>query len=80
MGFGGKMKVPGFISTTPTGRLLAGTIPMDQLDVTRDIIDLRFVLKSDIKPEDIKYNIIIEKWTSEEFILKVNFSDPYQIS
>jgi hypothetical protein len=29
MGFGGKMKVPGFISTSSTGRLLAGAIPMD---------------------------------------------------
>ena len=37
-------------------------------------------MKSDVKPEDIKYNIIIEKWTPDEFKLKVNFSDPYQIS
>jgi hypothetical protein len=40
---------------------------MSQIDVTRDILDLRFVLKSDIKPEDIKYHLIIEKWTENEF-------------
>jgi len=85
MGFEGKMKVPSFIKTDPkTGRLLASTadgeIPVDQMDVTRDILDLRFVLKSGIKPEDIKYQLIIEEWTESKFLIKVNFSDPYQIS
>ena len=60
MGFGGKMKVPAFVKAdATTGRLLAdtpsGAIPLDQMDVTRDILDLRFVLKSGIDPKDVKY-------------------------
>ena len=43
-------------------------------------MDLRFVLKSNINPTDIKYNLIIEEWTEKDFIIKVNFSDPYLIS
>ena len=43
-------------------------------------MDLRFVLKSNINPADIKYNLIIEKWNDKDFIVKVNFSDPYLIS
>ena len=86
MGFRGKMKVPSWIKTDPTtGRLLAATpdggeIPLDEMDVTRDILDLRFVLKSGINPDDIKYQLIIKEWTEDKFVIKVNFSDPYQIS
>jgi exoribonuclease II len=77
MGFGQKMKVPDFITTGSNGRLLADGIPMDQIDVTRDFVDLKFVLRSDVNPEDIKYNVYIEEWTEENFKLKVNFSDPF---
>ena len=83
MGFGEKMKVPSFVKSDPkTGRMLsAGGIPMDQLDVTRDFVDIKFILRNDdIKPEDLIYNIYIKEWTADNFELKVNFSDPFQIS
>ena len=32
-------------------------------------MDLRFVLKSKINPADIKYNLIIEEWTENDFIV-----------
>ena len=61
--------------------MLAAGIPMEQIDVTRDFIDLRFVLRNDfINITDIKYNVFIEEWTEDNFKLKVNFSDPYLIS
>lgn len=71
MGFGQKMKVPYFITDDPNRlkRQLANGIPMEQIDVTRDMIDLRFVLRSDVDPKDIKYNIFIEEWTEDNFKL-----------
>jgi hypothetical protein len=49
--------------------------------VTRDFVDIKFVLRNDdIKPEDLKYNIYIKEWTSDNFELQVNFTDPFQIS
>ena len=83
MGFGQKMKVPDFIKADPkTGRLLtAEGIPMDQIDVTRDMVDIKFILRNDdIKPGDLKYNIYVKEWTPDNFELKVNFTDPFQIS
>ena len=80
MGFSDEMKIPSFIKTDPkTGRLLsAGGIPMDQIDVTRDFVDIKFILRNDdIKPEDLKYNIYIKEWTADNFEIKVNFSDPF---
>ena len=60
--------------------MLAGGIPMDQIDVTRDFVDIKFILRSDVKPEDLKYHIFIKEWTEDNFELKVNFTDPFQIS
>jgi len=49
--------------------MLAGGIPMDQIDVTRDFVDIKFILRSDVKPEDLKYHIFIKEWTEDNFEL-----------
>ena len=52
------MQVPDFIAnigqstTGPNGRRL---VALDEIDVSRDILDLQFCLKSDHSPSDIKY-------------------------
>lgn len=35
-------------------------VSLTELNVTRDIMDFMFILKSDIKPEDIKYTLEIK--------------------
>ena len=55
-------------------------IALDDLDVTRDIFDLKFLLKSDMEPEDIKYFLLIQDWTPTELKVKVNFTNPLLIS
>lgn len=41
---------------------------------------MKFVLKSDINPEDIKYFMTIESWTPRKLKIKVNMTDPTIIS
>lgn len=72
MKFNQKMKVPDFIDNSLSGSTLRKTaertgdfkvkIPLSQLDVTRDICSVRFILSSDIEPESIKYYLEIKKW------------------
>ena len=53
---------------------------MNQIDVQRDLLDLNFLLKSDINPEDIKYYMEIKYWLPHELKIHVNFTDPTMIS
>ena len=52
--------VPSFIQSAegPTRREL---LAIDTIDVSQ-IISLRFVLKSNIHPDDIKYSLELQKW------------------
>lgn len=43
-------------------------------------MDFMFLLKSNVKPEDIKYTLEIKDWTMEKMDIFVNFSDPLLIS
>ena len=53
---------------------------MEEIDVARDLLDIRFVLRSDLDPKDLKYSIVVEEWTETKFKLKINFTDPFLIS
>ena len=55
-------------------------IPLSQLDVTRDICSVRFILSSDIEPESIKYFLEIKKWDENGVEIGVNFTNPLLIS
>ena len=81
------MKVPEFIDNgkpPEDSRLLAADrsgnvkvkIPLSQLDVTRDICAVRFILASDIDPKDIKYFLQITSWDETGVSIFVNFTDP----
>ena len=66
---------PGSANTT-TRKL----IPLSALDVQRDIMDLEFVLRSDLKIEDVKFYLSITEWTEYEMQVFVNFTNPLLIS
>lgn len=53
---------------------------MNQIDVQRDLLDLNFVLKSDVNPDEIKYYMEIKYWLPNELSIHVNFTDPTMIS
>ena len=61
-------------------RRLEPGLHLSEFDVTRDIVDLDFQLRSDVKVRDIKYTLTIVKWTKRDFHLFINFTDPLQIS
>ena len=78
--FNQKLKVPSFISQEdkPQGR--RALIALSEIDVTRDVMDFQFVLRSDIDPENFTYSLGIEEWTQEGMKVLCNFSDPLMIS
>ena len=70
--FNQKLKVPGFIDQ-PSDKTEAAEEPitdlkgrqviaLSELEVTRDVFDFDFVLKSDIEKEDIKFFLEITEW------------------
>jgi len=61
--FNQKIMVPSFIQSAegPTRREL---LAIDTIDVSQ-IISLRFVLKSNIHPDEIKYSLELQKWNDQ---------------
>ena len=64
------------------GRRLQGndSFSLESFDVARDLVDVQFLLKSDIEPEDIEYEIGLKEWSQEKIEFKFNFSNPLLIS
>lgn len=60
-----------------TGR---GLLKMSEVDVTRDIVDLKFSLNSDVNVSDIKYTLDITNWTEDYFEIFINYTNPLLIS
>ena len=52
----------------------------NELDINRDLMNVRFFLKSDIKVEEIEYFLTVGEWTATNFTILVNFTKPMQIS
>lgn len=46
------------------GTMSRELIPLSALDVTRDVMDITLVLKSDVELEDIEYFLEIKNWTT----------------
>jgi hypothetical protein len=55
-------------------------IALSALEVTRDIMDLEFVLKSNEDPESIEFFLEVTNWTSEFIEVYLNFTNPLLIS
>jgi YbbR domain-containing protein len=43
-------------------------------------MDVKFILKSDVKVEDIKYYLTINDWSEDNFDVGINFTNPLLIS
>ena len=69
--------VPAFIDTgggSTNGRNLLG---LDELDVSRDIVDFTFVAKTDDGPE---FYLSITEWSPHKMEIFMNFTDPMAVS
>ena len=55
-------------------------VAMKQIDVQRDLLDIKFIIKSDVDPKDIKYYLSIKHWTPRSLAISINFTDPTMIS
>ena len=90
-GFTQKLKVPSFIAKNRkekrrrlqeqkvTGKK-EKVISLDEIDINRDLMNVRFYLKSGLKEKDIKYFLTISNWTDTSFEIQVNFTQPMVIS
>ena len=52
----------------------------EEIDASRDVVDFRFVMKSDEDPEEVKYFLSITDWTELELKMFINFTEPLSIS
>ena len=53
---------------------------LSQIDVTRDVMNVNLVIHSKVDPAKIKYFIEIVKWTSDDFEIFLNFTNPLLLS
>lgn len=51
-----------------------------ELNVTRDVMDFDYLLKSSIEKANIAYDLIITEWTSTGMTIFCNFSKPLDVS
>jgi hypothetical protein len=71
------MRVPNFVTKKrQLGDTRRDLIALDEFDVTRDMFELTFIMKSDVDPETIGYNLIINEWTPSHLDIKLNFTNP----
>ena len=48
--------------------------------MNRDLMTVRFFLKSDVKVEGIEYFLTVEDWAATNFTFVINFNKPMEIS
>ena len=75
--FNQPLNVPEFFSSESKGRRL---IAFSDLDVARDLMDFKFVLRSDLDPKDIVYYLELVDWQMDHLDIYVNFTEPLLIS
>ena len=51
-----------------------------QLDVNRDVFDVRYRLRNNIDPEGIQYDLHIKEWTETGMVLQLDFEYPRNVS
>ena len=52
----------------------------DEINVSRDILDFKFVMKSGEDTSNIKYNLIIKDWSEQKLEFFINFTSPLSVS
>ena len=51
-------------------------VALEEMDINRDLMNVKFFLKSDIKPEEIEYFLTVGDWTATNFTIVANFTKP----
>ena len=75
------MIVPPFKEFAGKRALQIGTpLSAKDINVNRDILDLKFTLTSDVSVTDVLYTLEIEDWGTRNVGIKVNFTDPTMVS
>ena len=59
------------------GRML---LSLDELDVARDVVDVKFVSKNGEESDKFEYFLSIEEWTELNLKIFVNFTNPGAVS
>lgn len=81
LGFSQKVSVPDFAKKKTQRRLQASDgVDLGNIDVTRDILDVKFILKSDVNIEDLEYFLNIKSWTPDNFDVGIEFANPLIVS
>jgi hypothetical protein len=66
--FKNKMILPYFLESGSSNRReLIERIPLSQINVQRDVLNVRLAINSDVDVKDIKYYLKIIDWTTENF-------------
>jgi len=63
--------------TERKGRML---LSLQELDVARDVVDIKFVSKNGEDTDKLEYYLSIEEWTENNLKLFVNFTNPGAVS
>ena len=60
-----------------TGRRL---VELNELDVSRDIVEFKFIMKSDTDEKDLEYYLSLTDWTESSLQVFINFTNPMAVS
>jgi|APSaa5957512535_1039671.scaffolds.fasta_scaffold130841_2 hypothetical protein len=75
------MVVPPFREFAGKRALKTGTpLSLKDIDVSRDVLDLKFTLTSDVDVTNVLYTLDIKDWGTRKVKVFVNFTDPTMVS
>jgi len=55
-------------------------LSLAELDVARDVVDVKFVSKNGEENDKLEYFLVIEEWTADNLKIFVNFTNPGAVS
>lgn len=55
-------------------------LKLSELDVTKNVLQFKYKMRSNINVNLIKYDIEVSEWNSQGMVLKVLFEDPSSVS
>jgi hypothetical protein len=71
--------VPSFI-TDPTTTSKRNLVALSEIDVSRDIMEVKFIKKSEEPVNSLQYSLELKYWTSDGMGVKAGFKDPLMVS
>ena len=55
-------------------------LSLNELNVTRDVLQFKYRLRSDVDEKRIKFDLVIKNWTTDGMVLWLNFTEPEAVS